>query len=777
MKKILSVCFFLTTFLANAQCHLQLKCYVYDNQHQLLSSVNIVLDKQLKSSNEKGYAQFSGLCPQEVHLECSFVGFEKQSWRFYLQKDTLIQIFLEQDVQELEAIEISSNKEQHNDTQKSLISQELSKEFLTKNSSVTFVNSLEKIQGFAAINTGVGIAKPVIRGLSKNRIIVNEQGVKQQGQQWGTDHGLEIDQFAVDRVEIVKGAGSLIYGSEGIGGIINILPPAIPSKNTIGGQILGTYKSNNQLFGTSLMLQGNKNDIFFRARFSLQDFGDYAVPTQQFFYNRFILPIYNNLLKNTAGQEKNWQILWGIKRKNAVFSVLVSNFSQKVGLFSGATGIPRSYQLYDDGSRNIALPRQVNEHLKVLLKSTILFKEDFLEIDAGYQFNDRQEESNPHAHGRLFLDSLNTVALQLGLQTWTLNAHFHQHFSPKNKIIYGFNFEKQQNKIKGYEFLIPNYTQTSYGIFALQEYNFDKKISLNLGLRYDWATQNSDKYVDAFYEQRTGKAERIGDLKRNYQNFSGALGLSWQINSQISTKINIGKSFRFPNISELTSNGIHHGTFRHELGNPNLDIEQAYQFDGGFYWKSANFDINVTPYFNYFTNYLYLRPNAQFSPLPEGGQMYEYSQSKAITSGLESSIAWTIANFEIQTGFEYLYNLNVDTSLPLPFSPPFSASLELTYNLPKIVFFQDKFYVNYYIKHTAAQNQVDRNEKQTAGYTLMNIGLGTNFRFGKQKIHLITEIRNVTDKNYMNHLSRYRLLNIPEQGINYVFTLLLPFGS
>ena len=165
--------------------------------------------------------------------------------------------------------------------------------FFKKNLEGTFANSIEKLPGISAINVGVGIAKPVIRGLSANRIIVNHQGIKQESQQWGSDHGLEIDQFDVERVEIIKGPGSLQYGSDGLGGVINIMPGNLIPENSLQGSVLGVHKTNNDHWGGSAKLAVNINNWFINTRYSRQDFADYSVPGNSFIYNGFELPIAN----------------------------------------------------------------------------------------------------------------------------------------------------------------------------------------------------------------------------------------------------------------------------------------------------------------------------------------------------------------------------------------------------------------------------------------------------------------------------------------------------
>ncbi|TAE00914.1 MAG: TonB-dependent receptor, partial [Bacteroidetes bacterium] len=726
MKICFSILFFFCCSFVYAQnCNTILKGNIQEfQQKKAIPNVNIQINNKVLVSNSEGKFEVQNLCAQKYQIIFSCIGYETLKMNVDLAKNQEITVFLKESVQELEGVMIEDEFLNEQDLQHTQNIEKIDQKFLLQNSSTTFVNALEKVQGISAINTGVGIAKPVIRGMSRNRVIVNDLGVKQQGQQWGTDHGLEIDQFAVERLEVIKGANSLLYGSDGIGGVINILPPIVPQKNTLKAHFLSSFKSNNDLFATSTLVEGNKKDNIFRIRFSSQDFGDYKVPTSEFRYNRYILPIFKQLLKNTAGNERNLSVMFGIHRKWGAIHLTLSNFNQKAGLFAGSMGTPRAYQLQNDGnSRNIDVPRQVNNHFKAILNTTFFFGKNYLELDLGYQNNARREESNPHSHGRIKIDSTNLLALGLNLQTLTANAHFHHFLNEKNKLVYGFNSEYQDNKRSGYEFLIPDYQQFSTGFFLFNEHRFSDKLQINGGLRYDFANQKSNIYTDDFYGELTGNAVRSPQLSNFFHNISGAWGASFTPNAVWNLKLNLGKSFRMPSIAELASNGVHHGTFRHELGNSELKNEQGWQTDLGIFYKKNNFDFALTPYFNYFSNFLYLKPLAQFSPLPEGGQLFTYSQTQALTSGFEMNTNYVfLKNFEAKLGAEYLYTHNLDTSLPLPFSPPFSASLELNYTIPELKKSVRNWYFNVFFKQVSAQNRTDRNELETPAYHLLEMG-------------------------------------------------------
>lgn len=230
-------------------------------------------------SDAEGNYIFGDIRRGAYHLHVTYLGHESVSKNVVILDQNLIVNFdLKPSTIELNELLVEANPFKSGPIEQSMTIETVDRDFLLENNGGTFVGSLQKLPGINAINTGVGIAKPVIRGMSFNRVIVNDRGIKQEGQQWGADHGLEIDQYEPDRIEIIKGPASLLYGSDAMGGVINIRPAPVPAEGSLKGNLLTIFKSNNNLYGTSSYLEGNKKGKFFSLRFSTQDFGDYKVP-------------------------------------------------------------------------------------------------------------------------------------------------------------------------------------------------------------------------------------------------------------------------------------------------------------------------------------------------------------------------------------------------------------------------------------------------------------------------------------------------------------------
>lgn len=723
-------------------------------------------------TNSNGEFSLSAITPGVYHLTIQHIGYKSHQQKITVAGvGVFLNIQMEEDVFLTEEISVTANVQKLHEEPvgKILGVEEVSKDYMLKNQGNTLMQTLESLPGINALHTGVGISKPVIRGMSFNRVIVNEYGIKQEGQQWGVDHGLELDQFNVEEVEIQKGPVSLFYGSDGIAGVINIKRVNIPHTDTFRMESLAQYKSNNDSYSTSLMLEKTKKDFWIKGRLTWTGFADYHTPAEEFTYNSYKLPILNNRLKNTAGKELNYSLHAGWQKKWGQTSLFVSNYGQQAGFFSGAFGIPRAYQLQDDGlPRNIELPSQSIRHIKVISNTVIYLDKFKINIDAGYQFNKREEFSYPHTHGQQ-LPPQGNLALQLKLQTYTYNIRTKYRVRDNWDVYFGSNGQLQNNKNGGFEFLIPAYHSWQAGAYLLHDIQLKNGLQWQAGARIDAAFQKAGATYIAVYEADIIREyqQRSPQLRKNYWLPSFSTGISYPFSAAFKTGYNLGTAFRVPTIAELTSNGVHHGTFRHELGDPELDLERGLMQDVSISWKKSFFELQLTPYFYHFQNYIYLRPSARFSPLPDAGQIYNYQQGKVNMTGTEARIKVSfLKNFLLSSTFEYLWNKNMDLGHPLPFTPPVNILNTLEYNLNHRHKNFNQTYAQLAVHTFSAQKRVDQNEKETPGYTLVNLSAGSTIRIKRISFEIKAQIRNLFNTAYLNNMSRYRILNLPEQGRN-----------
>ena len=513
VKHTLRFIFFTFLFLPMASlAWCQIEGRVIDENQVGMPGTNVLLlpDSLVKITDLEGSFSFENLSDATYELRVFFIGYITDSLFVEVQdgqSETLI-INLQPSNTLLHTVQVT---EEHAKQEATLRAEHIHEDFFQKNLEGSFAKTIEKLPGISSINVGVGIAKPVIRGLSSNRIIVNHQGVKQESQQWGSDHGLEIDQFDVESVEIIKGPGSLQYGSDGLGGVINIMPDKLLPENSFAGSVIGVYKTNNDHWGGSAKLGVNKENWFLTARYSRQDFADYRVPGNTFLYNGFELPIVNEQLKNTAGDESNFSISAGVSKPWGITRLLFSHYSLDAGLFSGAVGIPRSYALTDDGNpRDLDVPKQAVDHYRVSLNQTFFFGNNHLAIDLGLQRNLRQEFSVPEFHS-IPLSQLenpnDNLALELLLETFSIASHFEHRFRSNWKNIYGVNFQIQHNRRGGFEYLLPDFQTIRTGVYTILENEIRENWVLNGGVRFDIAQNDTE-----FYDNLFGTATRTSSI-------------------------------------------------------------------------------------------------------------------------------------------------------------------------------------------------------------------------------------------------------------------------
>ena len=466
-----------------------------------------------------------------------------------------------------------------------------------------------------------------------------------------------------------------------------------------------------------------------------------------------------------------------------------SHYSLDAGLFSGAVGVPRSYALTDDGNyRDIDVPKQAVDHFRLSLNQIVYFGNDHLSIDIGLQRNLRREFSEPEFHSiplSQLEDPNDKLAIELELKTFSIASHYEQIFKSGLKNIYGLSVQWQDNQRAGFEYLLPDFKTFRAGIYAITEKEIHDHWLINGGLRLDIGNNNTEYFRQYVWDSNETIIDSLISASTDdmFYNWSASIGTNYSLeNGKWVLKANFGKSFRVPYPAETVSNGIHHGTFRHEVGTPELESEHGYQLDLSADWIFHNFEGSLALYFNYFDNYIYLGPTfpAQFSPLPEAGQIFQYRQDNAIYTGIE--LQWSydlLPNIILDQAIDYVQSYNPETDLALPFTPQPSIRTDLRFE-PIEKKWLEEFYVNLsHQYHFAAKGnlRIDRSEQPTPEYQLWGLGIGGDLQIGKQEIQINCQMQNVFHTKYLAHLSRYRLINVLEQGRNIVLTLKLPFSG
>ena len=683
----------------------------------------------------------------------------------------------------LSDVVVTESYQQRQAKKSALTVEVIEQDFLRKHFTGNFMQAMENIPGVQAMDIGSGFSKPMIRGMGFNRIAVLENGIKQEGQQWGADHGLELDAFNIETVNVLKGPSSLLYGSDAMGGVIDIASPPIPSANMLFGDVTLLGKSVNGTLAGSLMLGLKKNAWYAQIRYSEQHFGDYRIPTDTIVYLTQKMPVYGRKLKNTAGVERNIGLFTQYQRKGYKADYSISNVYQKTGFFPGAHGVPDASRVEDDGdSRNIELPYSKVNHLKVTTHQQYAWEKLILSGDLGFQNNHREEWSAFHTHYDTQVMPAKDPDRELVFKLHTFSSSLKLRLSSSSswEHMAGWNMQIQKNAIGGYSFLLPEYKRFTTGAFWLTTFRLDNQLSVTGGIRYDRGRIDITAFEDPYlveYLHRQGYEEEVIQayrwrsypVDRAYGNYSCSAGVVWTPAAGHLLKMNVGRSFRLPGVNELASNGVHHGTFRHEKGDATLSSEQGWQIDASYTLAYKKMELVVSSFASWFDNYIYLRPMGEWSVLPHAGQIYQYSGARALFMGGEINFNMDfLRHFNYRLVGEYVYTYNRDEHTALSFSPPVSMRNILTWNKKDFQLYAE-------LQSIASQNRIARNEDRTPGACLIHLGGSIHIPMAKADIEISLGIRNLSDVKYYNHLSFYRKVEIPEPGRSFQISIKVPF--
>jgi len=642
----------------------------------------------------------------------------------------------------------------YNSTSASVVSKEQ-----LQGSSTNLIDALAKqVPGVSQITTGQGISKPVIRGLGYNRVVTLSDGVKQQGQQFGDEHGIEIDQFQADHVEVLRGAASLQYGSDALGGVINIVEPTAPPEGNIKGEFLTNYSTNSGLTNTSVMLSGNENGFVWRGRGTYQNAYSYNTPAGRF--------------QNSGFNQTNASGMLGLNKDWGYSHLNFSYYKNNIGFFDAEPGD----ELYNNStSRTLDYPKQDIRHYKVALNNNFILGSSSLKLDLGFQKNQRRE-----------LEDSPVPSLFFDLNTYSLDAKYYLHEVNGWRPVFGLSGSIGHSVNKGIELLVPAYDEYSTGAFGYVKKTWDQN-TFSAGVRFDYI-QNKGKQA-----QQDGE-EIFTGFDNKFANVSSAVGFTHIFNDALSFKANAGTAFRAPNPAELGSNGVHEGTNRYEIGNGGLSPERSYQADATLEYGSGFVTGSFGIYENYIHNFIYasntnneqITVTEESTGLPRSFDVYRYGQVNANLYGFEGNLTLHPVSFiHFENTFSYTRAQNTSFDRPLPLIP--AGTLHNTLRFEPKIKGVEGFYISAGIDNFFKQSRVDATfETPTDAYTLLNAGIGATFKLGAQPLKLYISGYNLTNKRYYDALSRLRpgrysqedpTYGVYNPGRNITFGVYLPFGT
>lgn len=771
-NKLFSVFVIVLGFTAHAQnknnCNYSLSGKIVDEHDQsVLMFANIYIKELEKGtvSDTNGNYVIEHLCEGTYTITVSHVGCETIITTITIKGDTKKNFYPEHHAEELEQFALV---EQAYVEEQTVARKELSIEELNQSRGKSLGESLKQITGVTSLNTGNSISKPVIHGLHSDRVLILNNGIRQEGQQWGNEHAPEIDPYIANKLSVIKGAEGIRFGANAIAGVVLVEPNALRDSSGINGELNLAGATNGRLGVSSGMLEGNigkLKGLSWRVQGTLKRSGNISTP--------------NYYMKNTGLKEYNFSWAAGYLKQKFGVETFYSQFNTDIGIFSAAhignlTDLQRAIESdvpleSADFTYDITRPYQHIEHELFKVKSYLATGEaGKLELVYARQYNLRQEYDK-HLPRKDSLAALNLPELQFEITTHTGNLVWTQNRKGAFKTQLGASGIYQANTYEGREF-IPAFVKYGSGLFLIEKWRTkDYKLELEAGLRYDYIYQQVYKWLKKTYIT----PEFI------YNNVSGSLGAIYKPTESLTARINYGMAWRPPNVSELFSNGVHHGAAAVEIGDTNLVAEKAHNTILGIDYVNDNWLIQTEVYYNYINNFIYLKPSLPATLTIRGAfPTFKYEQVNALFTGIDFKASYRLYKsfwWKGKSSFLKAYNMNTNEGIVGMPANRFENAIE--YKVQKIKNFRN-VYTELGFQNVLTQNNIPANSdylNPPKGYGIMNFKAGFCLpTYKKQQIIVDFEISNLLNTAYRDYLNRFRYY-AEEMGRNYSLKIKLTF--
>jgi Outer membrane receptor proteins, mostly Fe transport len=739
-------------------------------------------------SDVNGSFVFRGVCPGTYTLEVTYIGYESQSIETRVPSSETLTVIMVPSSTFLQDVTIEASQATRSASQTFAT---LEDEALATLHGKPLGEALKEIPGVNALQTGPSIFKPVIDGLHSQRILILNNGIRQEGQQWGIEHAPEVDPFIASQIQVLKGAETVRYGSAAMGGVIIISPPPLHQTEKIGGEMNVGLMSNNRMGVFSALVEGTLlegSGWSWRLQSSVKKGGDYHTPTYS--------------LSNTGLNEFNFSGAVGYEGKGRGMEIYLSSFNTEIGILRAAhTGNLRDLQqsietgmpwFVDDFTYGINHPKQNISHHLVKVSAYQRVKDvGMINILYGGQYDHRREfdirRSGRNARPSLSLNLISNV-LDISLD--------HEHAAHSGSV--GINGTVKANtndtEATGIRPLLPDYQQVSGGLFVLEKWKNEKWI-VEAGARYDFQHLQVRTFIN---NQELIKPEF------NFNFLSGTLGATVLFNPQLRLLSNLGMSSRPPHVSELYSEGLHHGTASIEEGlmrkDGSLHTEQSMikkefskKWISTLQYTDEKISADVSVYYNDIDNYVYIRPTGTRFTVRGYFPVFQYQQTDAVLTGSDATIKWKVTDkLTLNSKFSYIYARDTRHDNVLIYIPPAQFENGLTFSWPSVGKLE-KFYVGVSVPATFQQGRapmVVRADDIGAngpdetfdfaqapkGYVLVNARLGFQIPVREHHLGITLAGENLFNTSYRNYMNRLRYY-ADDVGSNFILRLSYNFLS
>ena len=764
---------------------------LHDGSLLVGATLIVIGTEQAVQTDLDGNFSISNLCNDSYYIQISHPFCLTKGFTIKVVGNTTKTFRLEHHLEELNEITIAGKA--YNNKSKTIFENTISKEELERFSSGTLGDALNSLSGVSSLNTGNTVVKPIINGLHSSRVVIINNGVRMEDQEWGAEHAPNIDVNSIGHLTLIKGAGALQYGGDAVGGVIVVEASKVPVKDSLYGKTLFTGTSNGRGISlTSQLTKSYQNGWYANLQGTLKRFGDFEAP--------------DYVLSNTGMFEHNASFQVGLNRFNYGIEAYYSVFKNEMGILrashlGGAQDQIRAINsdrplIINDFTYQINAPKQDVTHHLSKINGFKRFN-DFGKLSFQYDFQRNYRLEFDVRRG----EDKDNASLDLKLDTHTLKLDLDSNLTDLIHLKTGLMGQYQNNFANpdtGVRRLIPDYNKYDLGIYAIVDYQLNQKLLLEAGSRFDYTYMNVFKfYRTSFWESRNYDElfpeivvevfnnQILTNPQLNFYNTSATLGATYSFSEDYKLFFNYSIASRAPNPSELFSEGLHHSASRIELGDLSFQSEIGHKVFLTLQRENKIFSFSISPFINRIKNFIIIEPTGIQQTIRGNFQVWEYRQSNAKLLGvdIDANYAFT-KNFSYKSQFSLVKGYDLIRNEPLINMPPVYTINEIIYQNIKFsnlrialqseyVFRQNEYPNNnfeVFIPETETIEMVDISTPPDA-YHLINFNSSIDVKVSKQSILTLGfGVSNLLNTSYRNYLNRFRYY-ADDLGRNFLLNL------
>lgn len=677
--------------------------------------ISVVEIERVATTSAEGVYRMPTLPSGTYSVTYALIGYAPQVRRVTIRdQDVVLDVAMQESAIEIQPIQVTASAGATSALESPQPTAVLSGEDLRTSQAPSLGETVNALAGVRSLSTGTGIGKPVIRGLTSNRVLILDDGQRLETSQWGDEHSPNIETADAERIEVIRGPASVLYGSDALGGVINIIPRELPDALSGPGFIRGNfttaYGTNNKGADGTLGLEGAHGGFGFRTSLTGRHSDDVLTPAGRLFNSG------NEAIGGTAAA--GYRGGWGS---------LTATYSHR----------DEHIQIHEDPAEDpTATPNQrIGEDRGRISLSLPVGSASRLEATAGYERNRRRE----------FEDAATTdVALGLLSRTWTGDVHLHHAPLGRFAGIVGISGLHNAFEKFGEETLIPNNKAYNVGAYLFEQTDAGRW-NFSFGARFD------HRQLDV----ESDTVLQVAAQTRKYNSVTGNLGLLYHVSEPVALVLNVGRGYRAPSAFDLFANGVHEGTVAFERGNPALSNEHSLNTDIALRIQNRTMGIEIGGFYNRIYDFIYTRPTGTFDSA-SGFQIFDVVQGDARLVGFEAAAEVHPTPFlHLRTTADYVDGKNTTTNTPLPFVPPFRVSYSARLEGGPGGWISNAYF-QFGGETNSKQTKLDPNDFAPEGYTVFNLGAGASFPLGRRTVNLDLTLQNAFDKEYASFLSRFK---------------------